>query len=221
MRPGNNPGLPGVYLITDGTASADTGAFLERIEAALSGGARLVQLREKGLPAKDLLRLAREVRALASGYGARLLINDRTDIARLCGADGVHLTARSYPASSARRLLRDGSVIGVSTHSITEARLAEAEGADFVTFGPVFHTPSKAGHGDPAGAGGLEKTVRALSIPVYALGGINRETIAVALDTGAYAALVSAIMASPDAEAAAAELVRKADARRNTHKELK
>ncbi|HBG46796.1 MAG TPA: thiamine phosphate synthase [Deltaproteobacteria bacterium] len=198
--------LPKLYLITDRSACA-SGAFLSTVEAALRGGVKLVQLREKDLSARELLGLANELRELTRAWGARLLINDRADIAMLCGADGVHLTSISYPASSARELLGKEGIIGVSTHSVKEARLAESQGADFVTFGPVYHTPSKAMYGEPLGVEELEKAVRALSIPVYALGGINIENIGEAASTGAYAALIRALLSCVDAEGAARELL--------------
>lgn len=207
--------LPSIYLITDRKA-APHGAFLGTIRAALSGGIRLVQLREKDLSGRELLILAKEVRALANGYGARLLINDRADIALLSGADGVHLTSGSYAPSWARGLLGPGKLIGVSTHSLEEARRAEAGGADFVTFGPVFHTPSKAAYGEPVGTGPLKETAAALSIPVYALGGIKKENMREAIGAGARVAVISAIMGSFDAELAARELIEKVVACRQT-----
>lgn len=201
--------LPSVYLITDRKA-APQGAFLDTIRAALAGGIRLLQLREKDLAARELLHLAKKVRELASGYGAKLLINDRADIAMLSGADGVHLTSMSYAASRARALLGPGKLIGASTHSLHEAREAEAWGADFVTIGPVFHTPSKAAYGKPVGTGPLEEAAAALSIPVYALGGINKENLREAVGGGARIAVISAVMGSRDAELAARELMEKA-----------
>lgn len=207
--------LAPVYLITDRKA-APPGAFLGALKAALSGGIRLLQLREKDLPATELLGLAREVRGLASGYGAKLLINDRADIAAISGADGVHLTSRSYAASRARELLGPGKLIGVSTHSLEEAMEAEAGGADFVTFGPVFHTPSKAEYGEPLGTGKLKEAAAALSIPVYALGGLNKENLREAVGAGARIAVISAIMGSKDTELATRELIGKALACRQT-----
>ncbi|MBZ0220924.1 MAG: thiamine phosphate synthase [Candidatus Methylomirabilis sp.] len=207
--------LPSVYLITD-RKTAPPGAFLSTLKAALSGGIRLLQLREKDLSARELLHLAKEVRELASGYGAKLLINDRVDIAMLSGADGVHLTSNSYAASCARELLGPGKLIGVSTHSLDEARKAEAKGADFVTFGPVFHTPSKAKYGQPLGTVALKDTAAALSIPVYALGGVNKENLREAVGGGARIAVISAIMGSKDAALAARELIEKALACRQT-----
>lgn len=202
--------LPGLYLITDGSASSRD-AFLEKIGAALNGGVRLVQLREKALSARELLEAAKSVRQLTAACGAKLLINDRADIALLSGADGVHLTSKSYSASYARELLGKEAIIGVSTHSFDEATGAQQDGADFVTFGPVFHTPSKTEYDKPLGLAALEKTVGSLSIPVYGLGGINKGNVKQVLKTGANAALIGAIMGSHDIETSASELLKEFD----------
>lgn len=211
-------GLPSLYLITDRKATGSRG-LVPTLEAAFRGGAALVQLREKDLGARELLSLAKEVRTLAHQYGARLLINDRTDIALLAGADGVHLTSKSYPAKEARRLLGGKGLIGVSTHNIEEALKAQEDGAGFVTFGPVFHTSSKAGMGSPLGIEKLKETVRRLSIPVFALGGIDKTNVEETAASGASIALISAIMASNDPERTAADLLAAAGKFGANHKE--
>lgn len=198
--------LPGLYLITDRLAAGAKG-LVPALEAAFRGGVTLAQLREKDLPARELLVLAKQAVTIARGHGAKLLVNDRTDIALLAGADGVHLTSKSYSPIHARKLLGKGSLIGVSTHSIEEALKAEEDGADFVTFGPVFHTPSKEGMGAPLGTAELRKAVRRLSIPVYGLGGIGPDNIGEVISTGANAALISAVMAAGDPEKAASVLL--------------
>lgn len=195
-------GLPSLYLITDRKA-AGPGGLLTVLEAAFRGGVRLVQLREKDLGARELLELAIEARVLAHKHGARLLINDRADIALLSGADGVHLTSTSYSPVEARRLLGAKALVGVSTHSLKEALKARKDGADLVTFGPVFHTPSKAGMGGPLGTDMLREAVKSLSIPVFGLGGISEENAREVISTGARMALISAIIANTDPEGAA------------------
>lgn len=182
-----------LYLITDRhqTAGRD---LLDVVGEALAGGVRGVQLREKDLPPRELLELARSLRELTERFGARLLVNDRVDIALEAKADGVHLGEASIPADAARRLLGPEKLIGVSCHSLTGARAAEERGADFITFGPVFFTPSKAPYGLPAGIDALAEAVRAVSLPVFALGGITRENVAEVIDAGvAGIALISAI----------------------------
>jgi thiamine-phosphate pyrophosphorylase len=186
-----------LYLITD--REQTTGRdLLAVVEEALSGGVRAVQLREKSLPARDYFELARAMRLLTARYGARLLINDRVDIALAVGADGVHLPEAGLPLSVARELLGPTKLIGVSCHSLDTARDAERRGADFITFGPVWFTPSKARYGEPVGVVPLAGAVQALSIPVFALGGVTRDRVPELLAAGTRrVALISAILAAP------------------------
>lgn len=188
-----------IYLITDRTRVAPGYTLLSALEAAMSGGVRAVQLREKDLPAADLLPLARELRDLTRRYDARLLINDRIDLALAVQADGVHLGGHSMPADIVRSLTGPELLIGVSTHSVTEVQRATELGADFVTFGPVYATPSKAAFGPPQGLQALAEACHATSLPVFALGGITPQRQSEALQTGAAGiALISAILADPD-----------------------
>ena len=194
-----------LYLITDRhqTAGRNLPAV---VEEALAGGVRAVQLREKDLTPRELLELARTLRNLTGRYGATLIINDRVDIALTVEADGVHLGEASIPAAAARRLLGPDRLIGVSCHNTEGALAAETSGADFITFGPVYPTPSKATYGPPVGVERLSETAELLRIPVFALGGIKRENTPEAMATGAAGiALISAIIAAgnPTKEACA------------------
>lgn len=198
--------VPSLYLITDRKAAGPRG-LLSTVEAAFKGGVRLVQFREKDLSAKELLSLAIELKTLAVRYDAKIIINDRVDIALLADADGVHLTSTSYSPKEARGLLGENRLIGVSTHSLEEALAAEADGADFITFGPVFHTPSKADMGGPLGIDKLKEAGQKLSIPVFGLGGIDESNVKTVAAAGASVALISAIMASSDPEQAALNLL--------------
>lgn len=193
-------------LVTDRKA-APGGDLLRAVEGALDGGLRCVQLREKDLGARALLRLADRMRTLTGRYGATLLVNDRVDIAMAVGADGVHLGAASIPPTEARRLLGPGALIGCSTHSQCELRAAEDGGADFVTFGPVFFTASKAAYGAPVGLSALDAACRATRLPVFALGGIGAAQIPETLKAGAHGvALITEVMAAPDPAAAVRNL---------------
>jgi thiamine-phosphate pyrophosphorylase len=186
-----------LYLITD---RGQTGGrdLLTVVEEALSGGVRGVQFREKALSTREYFELAREMRGLTARYGARLLINDRVDIARAVGADGVHLPEAGLPLTVARELLGPAQLIGVSCHSLETALHAEQHGADFITFGPVWFTPSKARYGDPVKVASLAGVAHALSIPVFALGGVTRERVPELLATGIRrVALISSILADP------------------------
>ncbi|MEK6759390.1 MAG: thiamine phosphate synthase [Deltaproteobacteria bacterium] len=196
-----------IYLITDGTGSSPSN-LITRVEEALAGGIGAVQLREKGLCGAKLLTLARQMRELTARYNAKLLINDRVDIALLSEADGVHLGHGSMPPEAARSLLGPKKLIGVSTHSLGEAKEAQALGADFIVFGPVYHTASKAAYGRPAGVKALKETVAAVRVPVYGLGGIDIENTQEVLDTGcAGVALISAILSAPEVRKSAEALV--------------
>jgi thiamine-phosphate pyrophosphorylase len=195
-----------LYLITD--RKQTRGDLCRAVEDALRGGVRAVQLREKDLSSRDLYQLALALRRITAGNGAKLFINDRLDIAMAVAADGVHLGERSLPAARVRELAGDRFLIGVSCHGLDGALSAQDGGADFITFGPVFHTPSKACYGEPLGLEPLEKACRSLGIPVFAIGGIVADGIRLLSGRGAGGvALISAILAASDPEEAARELL--------------
>lgn len=196
-----------LYLVTDRhqTQGRD---LLWVLRCALDGGVKAVQLREKDLAGKELFLLAEAVRKLTHDYGAALFINDRIDVAMAVGADGVQLGGTSLPVATARELIGPCGLIGVSTHSLQQARQAEQQGADFVLFGPVYFTPSKANYGAPQGLSLLREVVEKISVPVYAIGGIKPENVSTAASTGiGGVALISAIISAPDPRKAAEEMI--------------
>ena len=198
-----------LYLITD---RHQTGGrpLLDVVRQALDGGVTAVQLREKDLPGRALYQLAGELRRLTSDYAARLIINDRPDIALAVAADGVHIGVNSLPIVSARRLLGHDKIIGYSAHALDEAKCAQTDGADFVTFGPVYLTPSKAAYGEPCGINALANAVFSLKIPVFGLGGISPANITEALSANIRGiAVISAILTAADPRVAAASLLKK------------
>lgn len=197
-----------LYLITDRHQTAGR-PLLEVVEAALSGGVRAVQLREKDLSTAELYDLAWEMRALTSRYDAHLLINERIDIALAVEADGVQLGVNSLPVTAARRIAPD-FLIGYSSHGVGEAVAALAKGADFVTFGPVFSTPSKAAYGEPVGLGELDRVChQAVGDLVFALGGVKRENLDQVTAAGCCrVALISDILSAHDPATAAEEIRR-------------
>jgi thiamine-phosphate pyrophosphorylase len=176
---------------------------------ALRGGLRALQLREKDLTAGQMYELAVELRELTRTFGAKLMINDRVDIALAVAADGVQLGKSSLPVSEARRILGSKRLIGYSAHSADEALQAQRDGADFVTLGPVYQTPSKAKYGDPLGLNVLNEAARIMDIPVFALGGITHAAVTEVMSGGAQGvALISAIMTAPDATLETEALLR-------------
>ncbi len=197
-----------LYLITDRNAVPPGRTLAETVRGALKGGVRAIQLREKDLCARDLYPLALELRRLTREFGARLLINDRIDLALAVEADGVHLGGQSLPVAAARRILGPDRLLGVSTHCLAEIETATGEGADFVTFGPVYPTPSKAPYGKPVGLEALTRACGLARVPVFALGGIKERHIQQVMAAGAAGiALISAIIAAPDPQPAAAALL--------------
>jgi thiamine-phosphate pyrophosphorylase len=198
-----------LYLITD---RHQTGArsLTEVIRRSLEGGTKYVQLREKDLSSAELYRLALELRSLTNDFNATLIINNRPDIAQAVDAEGVHLGVGSLPVAVVRRLLGADKIIGYSAHAVDEAQAAQSAGADFVTFGPVHHTPSKAAFGAPCGVKKLAEAAAALEIPVFGLGGISPANIAETLSANVQGvAVISAILAAVDPFAATVSLLKK------------
>jgi thiamine-phosphate pyrophosphorylase len=164
----------------------------------------LLQLRWKRPGVADFFATATECARLAQVYGARLMINDRVDVALACGADGVHLGQSDLPLAAARRLLGARRWIGVSTHDVEQARVAAAGGANYVGFGPIFATSTKRTGYSPRGLEGLRQVRAAVTLPIVAIGGIDFDNAAEVIAVGADAvAMISALAGSPDAAGAA------------------
>ena len=196
-----------LLLVTD-RALLPEGGLPDALAQALAVGLPAIQLRERDLPTRDVLVLARTVQGLTRPRRVPVLINDRVDLALALDLDGVHLRASSLPVAVARCLLGPHRWIGVSTHSIEEVRRAHADGADYVVMGPVFETPSKRAFGAPLSLSRLTEACRAVPIPVFAIGGITRERIAIVRDAGAWGvAMIGGILGRPDVGAATAEML--------------
>jgi len=184
-----------LYLITDRAAAPRPPADV--VEECLAAGLRAVQLREKDLEVRELLALATPLREATRHHAARLLVNDRADVALAAGADGVQRTHASLPVSALRGIAPAGFLVGASVHSEAEARDAAGQGADFIVFGPVYDTASKRRYGPPQGLAALEAVTRAVDRPVLAVGGLTPERVPEVLAAGAAGvAVIGAIYAA-------------------------
>lgn len=195
-----------LYLITDRKQTKIP--LAEAVRLALKGGVRAIQLREKDLPIRELLELARSLRSITREYQAKLIINDRVDVALAVEADGVHLGHQSMPVGPVRRIVGKDMLVGVSTHTLEEAEAAEAGGSDFITFGPVFFTPSKAGHCSPVGIDALRDVKIKVRIPVFGLGGIKSGNVRQVIAAADGISLISSIFGADDIKKAAESIIR-------------
>lgn len=185
----------------------------EVVRAALRGGATSVQLRNKGDSARELAAAARELLPVTRSAGAPLVINDRLDVALAVGADGVHLGPEDLPVSAARRVSPPPFVVGFSEDNPEAAHRAVADCASYIGCGTVFPTGSKADAGEAIGPMGIRRVVRAIDLPVVAIGGITPANAATLAGTGAAGlAVIGALMSAGDPEAVARELRAAADA---------
>jgi thiamine-phosphate pyrophosphorylase len=182
---------------------------LEVLEAVIQGGARIIQLREKEYPKKDLYHLALKFREMTVKVGVLLIINDHVDIALAVGADGVHLGQEDLPVQVATKLAPE-LFIGASTHSLEQALQAQKDGADYVNIGPIFPTRTKEGAERVLGPEAIAKISPSLEIPFTVMGGINEANIDQVLAQGARrVAMVTAITRAADIAAKVRSLKEK------------
>ncbi len=187
-----------LYAIIDPAGGHEPVALAQML---IEAGARILQLRLKEATARDFLAAARAIVPLSQAAGAKLIINDRVDIAMLSEADGVHVGQEDLPLEAARRLLGPHRIIGVSTHSVEQARIAEAGGADYIGFGAIYSGGLK----DVKNAQGLarlQEVRRAVQLPIVAIGGITEATMPAVIGAGAdAAAIITDIVRAPDLRA--------------------
>jgi len=166
----------GAYVIT-------SGEHIKIARQACEGGARIIQYRDKSSSGKDMLRIADKIRAITKKNNSLFIVNDFIDIALISGADGVHLGQDDVPLARAREITPDGFIIGVSTHSLEQAREAEKKGADYIGIGTVFATPTKENY-DPIGLSTVKEVFRNVNIPLVAIGGINLKNLGELIEIG-------------------------------------
>jgi thiamine-phosphate pyrophosphorylase len=195
-----------LYLVTDRGMARDR-STLEIVRAAVNGGATVVQLREKNCSTREFIEQALAVKDFLKARRVPLIVNDRLDVAQAVQADGVHLGQTDMPLESAKGILGDSMIIGISAESLKDAIAAEKGGADYLGVSPIYATPTKTDTAPPLGLAGLREIRKAVRLPLVGIGGLNRENATEVIRSGADGvAVVSAIMAAGDPEAAASAL---------------
>ena len=193
---------PSLYVVLDRTACRGRD-LVEVLDAALAGGSRLIQLREKEWPSGRVLPLAERLRARCRAAGATFIVNDRVDLAGAVGAAGVHVGQDDLPARAARPLLRPGMILGVSTHSVEQARAAQADGANYIAVGSMFPTASKAEF-ELVGPNLRRKLRGDIHVPLVGIGGITHANVGEVIAAGADGvAVISAVCAADEPRLAA------------------
>ncbi|NLC11274.1 MAG: thiamine phosphate synthase [Firmicutes bacterium] len=197
-----------LYVITDKKLARGRN-MVELCRAAIAGGATAIQLRSKEESCREALALGRELRALTRQTGTLFIVNDRVDLALILEADGVHLGQKDIPLKEAQKLLPPGRIVGISAETVAQAKAAEAEGASYLGVGPVFSTGTKPDAGKAIGLEKLAEICRSVTIPVVAIGGINRQNAADVIKCGAAGiSVISAVIGAPDVKEAASSLFR-------------
>jgi thiamine-phosphate pyrophosphorylase len=195
-----------LYVVLD-RAAAGGRDLVDILDAALAGGSRLIQLREKEWPSGRVLPLAERLRARCAAAGATFIVNDRVDLAVAAGADGVHVGQDDLPARAVRPLLRAGMILGVSTHSVAQARAAQADGADYIAVGSMFPTRSKAEF-ELVGTDLLRKLRGEIRVPLIGIGGITHANVGEVIAAGGDGvAVISAVCAADDPRVAAERFI--------------
>ncbi len=197
--------LSGLYVITEERAP---GGHEAMTRAAISGGARILQLRDKSTPLRQLQAIARVLRQLTRAAGVLFIINDNAQLALEVQADGVHLGPDDFSPTQARQLLRDNFLIGVSCGNASEAKIAAQSGADYIGAGAVFGTQTKLDAGEAIGLGVLREITEATHLPVAAIGGIGLSNITQVRAAGAKMACVISEISREENEKAMAEKTR-------------
>jgi thiamine-phosphate pyrophosphorylase len=189
----------GLYLITDSKLSRKT--VISDVESAIKAGVKIIQYREKELPMRKMFEEATKLRNMTRRNNVLLIINDRIDLSMAVEADGVHLGQDDMPYESARKLLGDDKIIGLTAHNVPEAMEAEKLGADYIGVSPIFSTTTKKDAGEPAGVRLIREIKDKIHIPFTVIGGINYQNLDSVMEAGARSVIaISAILTKDDVE---------------------
>jgi len=200
--------LPRLYAIIDPAQTGGRGAVAVA-ETLLAAGVTLIQYRDKQAGSRQLFEISREIGERVRHAGGIFIVNDRADVARAAGADGVHLGQDDLPVELARRVLGPGKWIGYSTHRLTQLIEADQSSADYIAFGPIFPTRSKEKPEPVVGLEGLREARKATRKPLVAIGGITLETARAVLEAGADSvAVISGLLSASDIGERAREFLR-------------
>ncbi len=201
-----------LHVLTD-TELQKNLSHLELAELAIAGGADVIQFRQKSGASRAMIRIAGQLKDLCRKAGVTFIVNDRLDWALASEAHGIHLGQDDFPIPLARQILGEKAVIGGSAGTLEEARHCLEEGADYIGFGPVFPTTSKADAAPASGLELLERVVREIRLPIIAIGGLNPENIPSVMQTGVYGiAVISAVCCQKDPKEATRNLRRLVEA---------
>lgn len=193
--PVSNRQLKGLYVILDQSVRQDKNkSHIQIANDVIAGGAKILQLREKNLPDREIINIGRKIRKLTKKHKVLFIINDRVDLCLALDTDGVHLGQDDISVSIARSILGSGKIIGVSTHNLQEALKAQNDGADYISIGPIFHTDIKPDL-KPVGINFIRRVRNKIKIPFFVIGGIKEKNLKLVLQAGAKGvAVISAIM---------------------------
>jgi thiamine-phosphate pyrophosphorylase len=196
-----------LFLVTD-RHQTNGRPLVPLLQRVLKAGVSAIQLRERDLSAKELVKLAREVQAVMASRRSQLFINDRIDVALTLEGVGVHLRSNGLPVSVARQLLGAQRLLGISVHAVEEAVQVESQGVDYIVLGPIYETPTKQMFGPPLGIQTLEKACRLVRIPIIGIGGVTAARVCEMRDAGAFGvAVITAVLGAVNVESAARELL--------------
>ncbi len=197
-----------LHVITD-TELQDRFSHVELARMAIAGGADTIQFRQKEGSTRKMIEMARDLKHLCTSAGVTFIVNDRLDVAIASDSDGVHLGQDDFPIPLAREMLRANKIIGGSAVTLEEAWKCLDEGADYVGFGPVYPTTSKADAGPVAGIDLMKEVIDKVPLPLIAIGGVNKDNTPEVIRAGAHGiAVISAVCCQQDPEQATRELFR-------------